>query len=59
MTTSPAPAGLFPATCRCNERYIYTKMPVMTPNTNTPNVMPVTPMKVYFMSKVGATTTLR
>ncbi len=32
----------------------YAKMPVMTPNANTPNVMLVTPMKVYFMSKVPA-----
>ena len=30
----------------------YAKMPVMTPNANTPNVMLVTPIKVYFMSKV-------
>jgi hypothetical protein len=28
-------------------------MPVMTPNANTPNVMLVTPMKVYFASKVA------
>ena len=31
----------------------YAKMPVMTPNANTPNVMLVTPMKTYFMSKVA------
>ncbi len=31
----------------------YAKMPVMTPNANTPNVMLVTPMKVYFASKVA------
>ena len=36
----------------------YAKMPVMTPNANTPNVMLVTPMKVYFMSKVAARATM-
>ena len=36
----------------------YTKMPVMTPNANKPNVMLVTPIKVYFMSKVAARATM-
>ena len=36
----------------------YAKMPVMTPNAKTPNVMLATPMKVYFMSKVAARATM-
>ncbi len=36
----------------------YANMPVMTPNANTPNVMLVTPMKVYFMSKVATRATM-
>ncbi len=36
----------------------YAKMPEMTPNANTPNVMLVTPMKVYFMSMVAARATM-
>ncbi len=36
----------------------YAKMPVMTPNANTPNVMLATPIKVYFMSKVAARATM-
>ncbi len=36
----------------------YAKMPVMTPNANTPNEMLVTPMKVYLISKVTARATM-
>ena len=42
----------------CDRSISYAKMPVMTPNANTPNVMLVTPMKVYFMSKVAARATV-
>ncbi len=40
------------------DRDSYAKMPVMTPNANTPNVMLVTPITVYFMSKVAARATM-
>ncbi len=59
---APAPAprsgGAYYCYLSGQQTYSYAKMPVMTPNANTPNVMLVTPMKVYFMSKVAARATM-
>ena len=54
----PRSGGTYYCYLSGQQTYSYAKMPVMTPNANTPNVMLVTPMKAYFMSKIGRRATM-
>ncbi len=59
MLTSPRSGGAF--SCYLSvQRTLQLRQNARdeSPNANTPNVMPVTAMKVYFMSKIAARATM-